>query len=110
MEGCMSQAAYWQIFMFSVFLLPFILGGIHAAIIKKKTKYRITHILLCYCTFIYIGFEATFFGLNQIFQGEAVAQFIGWKWSPFVREVGMANLSYGILGLLSFWRRDAFRV
>jgi hypothetical protein len=106
----MSRAAIWQVVMLILFLLPIGLGFLHAALTKNKSKFYITHIFLCYCTLIYIGFEGTFFGFHQIFQGNVVAKFIGWTWSPFIREVGMANLSYGILALLSFWRDNLFRL
>ena len=49
-----------------------------------------------------------FSGLVQVISPEIVAQSTGWGYSPFLREVGFANISYGIVGLLAvrfrnFW-------
>ncbi len=105
----MSQAAIWQLTMFILFILPLILGLTHILLTKTRSKLRRAHIMLSYTTAVYIAVEGTFFGLQQIFHPQMVAEFVGWSISPFIREVGMANLSYGILGLTSFWRRNSFR-
>ena len=38
--------------------------------------------------------------------GQFIAEQIGWPNSPFQNEVAFANLTIGILGLSSFWRRS----
>jgi uncharacterized protein DUF6790 len=41
---------------------------------------------------------------GHIFNADQVAESIGWpKGSPFQYEVGVANLSYGILGIMCSW-------
>ncbi len=45
----------------------------------------------------------------HVFMQDETAALIGWKGgSPFQYEIGMANLSYGILGVLAFWQRGKF--
>ena len=54
-----------------------------------------------------IGSIWTFMG--HVFMADMVAAMIGWPaGSPFQFEVGIANLSYGILGLLCWKFRDNF--
>jgi len=46
----------------------------------------------------------------HVFMGPETAQRIGWEpGSPFQFEIGMANLSYGVLGVLSFWAGLRFK-
>jgi hypothetical protein len=41
---------------------------------------------------------------GHIFNADEVAESIGWpKGNPFQYEVGVANLSYGILGIMCSW-------
>ena len=53
-----------------------------------------------------IGVGSIFSGLAQILSPEMVAQSVGWPNTPFLREVGFANISYGILGILSIKYRS----
>jgi hypothetical protein len=46
---------------------------------------------------------------GHIFNADQVAESIGWpKGNPFQYEVGVANLSYGILGIMCSWIDGAF--
>lgn len=47
-----------------------------------------------------VGMQAFIAGLTQIFKGEKSAAYLNWPYSPFVLEVGYANLAFGVLGLL----------
>ena len=58
---------------------------------------------------IAIGFDRIggFFG--HVFYSDYIANLIGWApGSPFQFEVGIANLTFGILAILSFWLRGSF--
>ena len=39
--------------------------------------------------------------------GQFIAEQIGWPNSPFQNEVAFANLTIGLFGLSSFWRRSS---
>ena len=83
----------WYIFV----AVPIIGAILHFFIIKKElTKNRVLEVLLLW----FLG------GLAQIVSPEIVAQSVGWPNSPFLREVGFANISYGILGILSIKYRS----
>ena len=46
---------------------------------------------------------------GHVFAADQVAESIGWpKGSPFQFEVGMANLSYGVLGIACSWIKGDF--
>lgn len=85
-------------------------GALIHFFLSKKTKSinRITELLLLWYLGVGIGIGSLFSGLVQVFSPEIVAQSTGWVYSPFLREVGFANISYAILGLLTvrfrnFW-------
>jgi len=95
----------WYIFA----SVPLLGAVIHFFLGKKpKSLNRITELLLLWYLGVGIGVGSLFSGLAQVLSPEMVAQSTGWPYSPFLREVGFANISYGILGLLAvrfrnFW-------
>ena len=87
-----------------------LLGAIIHLFVSKKPRSlnRITELLLLWYLGVGIGVGSLFSGFVQVISPEIVAQSTGWGYSPFLREVGFANISYGILGLLAvrfrnFW-------
>lgn len=80
--------------------LPLILGLIHIYLRGVKTG-RID-VMLTYYVIVSVGIQGAVTGLLQMFAPEMVASFTQWNYSPFLIELGMANLSFGILGLISF--------
>ena len=87
-----------------------LLGAIIHLFVSKKPRSlnRITELLLLWYLGVGIGVGSLFSGLVQVISPEIVAQSTGWGYSPFLREVGFANISYGIVGLLAvrfrnFW-------
>ncbi|MCB1149851.1 MAG: hypothetical protein KDK48_06765 [Chlamydiia bacterium] len=64
---------------------------------------------LAYLLFFNVGLMGLLAGYAHIFMGPEIAEQIGWApGSPFQFEMGIANISYGVLGVLSFWRRGKF--
>lgn len=87
--------------------IPILGALIHLLVSKKpKTLNRIIELLLVWFLGFGIGVGSIFSGLTQVFSPEMVAQSVGWPNTPFLREVGFANISYGILGLLSIRYRS----
>lgn len=93
----------WYIFL----VVPIIGALLHFFVSKKtRTKNRFMEVLLLWFLGFGIGVGSIFTGLTQVFAPEMVAQSVGWPNTPFLLEVGFANISYGILGLLSIKYRN----
>lgn len=92
----------WYIFV----AVPLVGALIHFFIRKERTKNRLIEVLLLWFLGFGIGVGSIFSGLAQVFSPEMVAQSVGWPNTPFLREVGFANISYGILGLISIKYRS----
>ncbi len=89
--------------------IPILGALIHLFVSKKpKSLNRLVELLLLWYLGVGIGVGSLFSGLVQIISPQIVAASTGWPNSPFLSEVGFANISYAILGLLavrfrSFW-------
>lgn len=93
--------------IFSVLLivLPFVLGLIHAYF---KGEEKVESIFIYYIV-IGIGIQGIASGVMQTFFSESVIQYVHWPFSPFMLELGLANISYGILGILSPWMSKGWK-
>ncbi|MGE5555539.1 MAG: DUF6790 family protein [Methanocella sp.] len=84
---------------------------LHLAVSKKpRTKNRIIEVFLLYVLVVQVGVASIWNFMGHTFMADYIAEYIGWPpGSPFQFEVAVANLSYGILGLLcakfrgNFW-------
>lgn len=91
-------------------ILPLVLGWLHIISSKGvKTAKRSVNIFLGYYVVIGVGIQGLVSAVYQLFFPKIVASYVGWPYSPFLLEVGMANLSYGILGIVSIWFREGWR-
>lgn len=54
-----------------------------------------------YPSFLWIGVgvQGLVMGFSQIFKGEKIAEYFGWPYSPSIKELGCANVAFGILGI-----------
>jgi hypothetical protein len=87
------------IFSFLLIFLPLIVGLLHGFLKGgKKLEY-----ILLYYIFIGIGLQGFASGIMQTFYSNSVTQYVHWPFSPFMLELGLANISYGILGIVSPW-------
>jgi hypothetical protein len=57
-----------------------------------------------------VGFAGIYAFVMHVFFPVTASQAIGWHVSPFQFEVGMANLAFGILGILAFRNSFEFRL
>lgn len=73
---------------------------------KKGSK---AEVFLSYLLFFSMGVMGLFAAYAHLFKGPEIAHLIGWPaHNPFQFEIGVANLSYGVLGLLAYWIRGRF--
>ena len=87
--------------------IPVLGALIHLFLSKKpKSLNRLVELLLLWYLGFGIGIGSLFSGLVQVFSPQTVASSTGWVNSLFLSEVGFANISYAILGLLSLRYRS----
>jgi hypothetical protein len=99
--------------MVYIFLIVLILGIILQLFLSKKpkTKNRIIEVVLLWLLFVMVGLSSIWGFIGHAFLPAQIAASIGWPaGNPFQFEVAMANLSYGILGILCLKFRDNFWV
>jgi hypothetical protein len=79
---------------------------VHLRVSKKpRSASRVLGIFLTWALLV-LGVNGVLAFIAHVFFGPATARFIGWPpGNPFQFEVGIANLSLGVLGLMSVWRR-----
>jgi len=87
-----------------------ILGFAHLAIQKQpRTRQRIADTLLLYLFAFPIGLGGLIGFIGHTMRADSVAASIGWPaGNPFQSEVAVANLAFGVLGLLCLRFRDGF--
>jgi hypothetical protein len=70
---------------------------------------RITELLLLYLLVFFVGVGGLMGFLGHTFKAQEIALKIGWQPSPFQFEVAVADLAFGVLGIICIWQRRGFR-
>ena len=99
--------------MYTLFtILAVVLASLHLYFGRApRTAHRTAELFLVYLLAFTCGLGGLYAFMGHVFAGEAVAARIGWPaGNPFQLEVGVANLSFGILGLLCLLFRGLFPV
>ena len=65
--------------------------------------------LLDWMLLLSVGVASLWAGLFHVFAPGLAAASIGWQVSPFQFEIGVADMSIGLVGIASFWRSFAFK-
>ncbi len=91
---------------FLFLLLPAILGAIY--VYRQKPRDRIEVYLLFYVV-ISIGIQGLVAGIWQICAAYRSPPLMGWPYNPHLFELGMANLAFAVLGVMSIWRKEQWR-
>ena len=94
-----------------IFIAITLIGAVLHLFLSKtpKTKNRVFEVLLLWFLFIMVGIGSIWAFIGHVFMANTIATMIGWPaGNPFQTEVGIANLSFGILGILSLKIRDNF--
>jgi hypothetical protein len=65
--------------------------------------------LLAWLLLLTVGVSSLWAGLFHVFAPQMAAQSIGWEVSPFQFEIGVADISIGLVAIVSFWRGVAFK-
>jgi hypothetical protein len=104
-----SQSQESDMIFAAIAVIGLILGLFDVAIRKQWTKHRIAEVLLLYFFAFPVGLGGLVGFLGHTMRAPLVAASIGWPaGNPFQYEVAVANLAFGILGLLCLRFRDSF--
>jgi hypothetical protein len=80
--------------------------------LSVREEWRSGHVaehFLASLLFFVMGWMGILAAYAHVFMGPEIAKQIGWApGSPFQYEIGMANLAFGVLGVLSYWIRGHF--
>jgi hypothetical protein len=90
--------------------LSLIAASIHLALSSRarSSKAAIARTFLLYLFIIYVGLMGLLTAWAHVFQPIRTSASIGWSTSPYEYEVGMADLTIGVLGVLCLWLRGNF--
>lgn len=76
---------------------------------EMRTLKKTIEALLLYLIVFTIGVNSLWEFIGNTLYSDQVAEFMGWSTgSPFQIEVGMANLAFGVLGVLCLWETKDF--
>lgn len=96
-----------QVF-FAVFAL--VAASVHLVVSAKRRSDAVAVVGTCliYLLFIYVGLMGLFTAYYHVFRPIEASASIGWSTSPYEYEVGMADLTVGVLGVLCLMFRGDF--
>jgi len=98
--------------MFQIFFIALALIGasIHLALSlrARRSAASVAGLFLLYLLAIYVGAMGIFTAVFHLAFPAQTSASIGWAPSPYEWEVGIADLSMGILGVLCIWLRGDF--
>jgi len=91
-------------------VLAVVAASIHLAfsVPSRRTRADIAATYLLYLLFIYVGLMGVLTAYAHVFRPIQTSASIGWSTSPYEYEVGMADLTIGVLGILCLWIRGNF--
>ena len=98
--------------MFNLFfaLLAVVAASIHVLFSsnRRSSAHAIAATYLIYFLFFYVGVMGVFTAYAHVLRPMQTSASIGWATSPYEYEVGMADLTVGVLGILCLWIRGNF--
>ena len=91
-------------------LFAVVAASIHLAISSRRRSSgaAIAGTYLLYLFVIYVGLMGLLSAYAHVFRPIQTSASIGWSTSPYEYEVGMADLTVGVLGVLCAWFRGNF--
>lgn len=96
---------------FSVVML---VAAVLLAIVSSRLHFRqagsFANQLLGWLLLLSVGAQGVYTFILHVFFSSYSAANIGWAESPFQYEVGIADLTVGVLGVLAFWGNYSFRL
>jgi hypothetical protein len=98
--------------MYPIILLAIVVFAsmLHIFIAKPgRDNRKVVEIFLLYFLVIFIGVSGILGFVGHAFMPDRIARAIGWPaGSPFQFEIAVADLAFGVLGIMCLWMRGAF--
>lgn len=92
-----------------LFVISVVATLVHYYVKKKRFTPKLAEVFLSYVLLFMIGVMGLLTAYALLLMENKVVVQIGWpRGSPFAFQMAMTNLSYGILGILSYWIRGRF--
>ena len=91
-------------------VVALVAASVHLGFSAKRRRGAVTIVgtYLIYLLFIYVGLMGLFTAYYHVFRPIEASASIGWATSPYEYEVGMADLTVGVLGVLCLVFRGDF--
>jgi hypothetical protein len=91
-------------------VLAVLAASLHLALspLRRKSGAAVAGTYLLYLLFFYVGLMGLLAAYAHVFRPLQTSASIGWLTSPYEYEVGMADLTVGVLGVLCLWFRGNF--
>jgi hypothetical protein len=91
-------------------LLAIVAATAHLALSSRSRSSgtAIVKTFLLYLLFVYVGLMGLLTAYAHVFRPLQTSASIGWSTSPYEYEVGMADLTVGVLGIMCVWIRGNF--
>jgi hypothetical protein len=97
-------------FNFSMLVLsiPFII--VNLFLIPSNQNISKYGIIYRWISFFPVGVAGIYWFFMHVFLPDFTASMIGWENNPFQVEVGLADLAFGMLGIIAFWNNYFLRL
>lgn len=92
------------------FFLPIIAANIQISLFSLNTTPQKIDAYLLNFLWIAVGVQGLFMGITQIFHGQRISDYYDVAYSPFIKEMGYANIAFGVLGILCLFFNDLWWV
>jgi hypothetical protein len=91
-------------------VVALVAASVHLAFSAQRRSRPATIVgtYIIYLLFIYVGLMGLFTAYYHVFRPLEASASIGWATSPYEYEVGMADLTVGVLGVMCLVFRDEF--
>jgi len=91
-------------------VLSLLAASVHLAFSRRRRSsgMAVAATYLLYLLVIYVGLMGLLTAYAHVFRPVQTSASIGWSTSPYEYEVGMADLTVGVLGVLCAWFRGNF--
>jgi hypothetical protein len=103
-------AGFFGYFSVVMLVAAFVLAALFAGFQHGKPGGSFVEQLLRWVLLLSVGVQGVYTSVVHVFFPAYSAAHIGWAVSPFQFEVGIADLTVGVLGLVAFWSNFSFRL